>query len=497
MAVPDRSPAHDLAPARAIIDIGSNTVRLVIYGGPPRAPVVLHNEKVTARLGRGVADTGKLSRKAAGTALAALARYRVLLDLKGVPSVEVVATAAVRDAADGSDFLDRVRALGFAPRLLSGEEEAIASALGVIGAFPEAAGIVADLGGGSLELIDVADGACSHGVSLPIGTLRLPPLRAGGDRGLAGAVVALLGKADWAAPKGATLYLVGGSFRSLARLALVRAEWPSDDPHGFELSAKAAAQVARTVIRMKPEALALVPGLASSRLACLPDAAALLLALVTQLAPARLVFSSWGLREGLLFSALDGGARAEDPLLAGIAAYAGRQGAASAAVTAAAAWTAPVARPASGPAGDERLRLAATMLSLALVTVEPNLRPDAALSWAMRKRWVGVTTRGRAMLAASLLANTGRLELPPAVAGFAPVEDLRTAQAWGLATRLCRRLSGTAPAALEGSALGIDGEMLHLTVRGSFAALVNDSTVRDLKALAAMLGLKAEVRKLA
>ena len=145
-----RAPAY--VPTRAIIDIGSNTVRLVIYGGPARAPEVLHNEKVTARLGKGVAENGKLGQRAMSTALASLARYRTLLELKGIAEVDVVATAAARDAVNGPEFLAQIRALGLTPRLLSGEEEAITSAHGVIGAFPRAQGVVGDLGGGSVEL---------------------------------------------------------------------------------------------------------------------------------------------------------------------------------------------------------------------------------------------------------------------------------------------------------------------------------------------------------
>ena len=123
---------------QAIIDIGSNTVRLVIYGGPARAPAVLYNEKVTARLGKGVAEDGKLSEKAMGTVLAALGRFEALLRLRGVKKVQTVATAAARDASNGPAFLARVAALGLNPRLLSGEEEAVTSARGVLAAFPGA-----------------------------------------------------------------------------------------------------------------------------------------------------------------------------------------------------------------------------------------------------------------------------------------------------------------------------------------------------------------------
>lgn len=499
MATHDRSTQHDLTPSRAIIDIGSNTVRLVIYGGPPRAPSVLHNEKVSARLGKGVSETGRLAEKAVRSTLAALARFRVLLDLKEVHDIDVVATAAVRDASDGAAFLDRVRALGFAPRLLSGEAEAEASAMGVIGAFPGAAGIVADLGGGSLELVDVADSSCRHGVSLPLGTLRLPQLRAAGERDFTRKVESVLGAADWSAPHSPTLYLVGGSFRSFARYALQHRHWPSDDPHGFEIGAAAASDVARELIRPKGEALAPVPGIGSSRLASLPDAAALLQALIVTLKPANLVFSSWGLREGLLYAALDDGVRTQDPLLAGISAFIEHHGASPAIAAMVAGWTALTGPEratsgdtASGKAAcsDERLRLAATMLALASANVEPNLRVDLAVEWAMRKRWIGITSGERAMLAASLMANAGRTDLPLEWRNLASDEALREAQGWGLAARLCRRFSGCSARSLSSSELVSDGARLKLVVNQPYGALVNDGVQRDLKALGSLLGLK-------
>lgn len=490
---------HDRAGAageaeRAIIDIGSNTVRLVIYGGPLRAPAVLFNEKVTARLGKGVAETGRLAPKAEATALAALARYRALLDLRGVGDVQVVATAAVRDAFDGAVFLEKVSALGFAPRLLSGEEEAVASATGVIGAFPLARGVVADLGGGSLELVDVGGGGCCHGVSLPLGTLRLPALAA---ENLEAAVRGLLANAGWRPPeKGATLYLVGGSLRQIARHALFQGQSPTDDPHGLDLSAKAASAAARAVMASKPEALAAIPGLSASRLASMPDAAALLLALVRVIGPDRVVFSSWGLREGLLHAALPAELRQRDPLLDAAAAHAARYGSDPAVAHAMAEWVSPATRRGAGPddTSHERLRLAATLLGLALANLEPNLRIDVGVVWALRKRWVGVTGRERAMLAASLMAGGGRLDISPAWKALARGSDLAEAQGWGLAIRLCRRLTAMTAAGLAATALHREGETLVLAASPAGAALINEAARRDLKALAAHLGLKAEVR---
>jgi len=480
-------------PMRAIIDIGSNTVRLVIYGGPLRAPAVLHNEKVTARLGKGVAENGLLGERAMQTVLAALARYRVLLQLKGVDRVDVVATAAVRDAANGSAFLEKVAALGFAPRLLSGEQEAVTSAHGVLGAFPGATGVVGDLGGGSLELVDIDGDSCRHGVSMPLGTLRLARLRTTGDRMFGQQVAKALKKADWAAEPGSTLYLVGGSMRAFARFAMARLEWPIDDPHGFVLDPVEALRIARNLARRKPDTLRAMAGISTARMNSLPDTAALLAVLIRRLQPGKLVFSAWGLREGLLYEDMPAGVRGQDPLVAGMSAFVQEQGIPAQTGAMVAGWTVAAAPP-SGAERRERLRLAATMLCLAAATVEPNLRGDIARDWALRKRWIGAATTERVMLAVAMLAHTGRLDVPPALANLIAPTALRDAQTWGLATRLCRRFSTCAPQGLSGSQLSVEGNRLVLRVQPALSALVNDGVERDLRALATHLGLKAEVR---
>ena len=156
-----------------IIDIGSNSVRFVAYGGAARVPSSLFNEKTMAALGRGLTTGGELDEAAMEQTLEALARFRALGKEMGLKKLHTVATAAVRDASNGPAFLKRVAALGLRPRLLSGAEEAEYSGLGVISGNPRAHGIVADLGGGSLELVGVARGAAGEGVSLPLGVLRV------------------------------------------------------------------------------------------------------------------------------------------------------------------------------------------------------------------------------------------------------------------------------------------------------------------------------------
>ncbi|CAH0497176.1 Ppx/GppA family phosphatase [Novosphingobium sp. CECT 9465] len=476
------NPTYAWNKSRAVIDIGSNTVRLVVYGGPPRAPVVLLNEKVTAKLGKGVAEVGKLSGKATANVLAALARYKAIIDLGGIGSVDVVATAAVRDASNGQQFLERVRALGFAPRLLSGVEEAETSATGVIGAFPDARGIVGDLGGGSLELVDVADGGTSHGVSMPLGSLRLPALRAGGDRTFARKVGAMLAKADWAAEPGVTLYLVGGSMRAFARAVMVRMNWPVEDTHGFTLDAAKALDLARLLSR-RGQAIKPIDGVSTNRLASIPDTAALVAILLRQLSPARIVFSSWGLREGVLFSALSASEQKLHPLVSGVGDFVTQLGITAAEGDAAVRWMQDVAPMARTPLGQ-----AAVLLCLAAGRVEPNLRRETPRAWALRKRWIGVETSGRAILAAALQSSVSRGGSTDDLAVLAPNVDLGEAQTLGLAARLCRRLTAGCVPLIEHTALRMEAGKLSL--ESVEPALIGDAALRDLKELAQHMGLQ-------
>ncbi|MBU6268447.1 MAG: exopolyphosphatase [Sphingomonadales bacterium] len=506
------APASIARTRRAIIDVGSNTVRLVIYDGPARAPIVLYNEKITARLGKGVADTGRLSKKACEAALAALSRYALLLELHGIDDIECVATAAVRDAANGAAFLEQVSRLGLHPRLLTGEEEALASAHGVQAAFPGAVGVVGDLGGGSLELIDIGPDGCRHGVSLPLGTLRLPALKAGGRDGFARAVRKALRQSGWQGEAGQTFYLVGGSWRALARYAMVRDNWPVDDPHGHELDPQAALRLARWLAaaargKAAGKAAGKLParnaaaaslgelarlglGLSASRLASLPDAAALLAVLVRELKPARLVISGWGLREGLLAQRLPTEVAGDDPLLAGVSEFVRLSGEELPEAAATVVRWCRCIDLGTGKPGRPALRLAATMLALASMQNEPNLRAELASEWALRKRWIGIDAEGRAMLAVAVRANSARTAIPEELLRMAPAGALREALAWGLAVRLCRRMSVGAPAALAGTALAIDGGRLVLAARGAMAALHTDMVAKDHRLLAECLGLE-------
>ncbi len=476
---------------RAIIDIGSNSVRMVLYGGSPRAPVTLLNEKVVAKLGRDIGSTGRLADAAIDTAMRGLGRYALILDDLGITDVEVVATAAVRDASNGPEFLEQVRGLGLKPRLLSGEEEARVSAMGVIGAFPGASGVVADLGGGSLELVHIGNGECGAGVSLPLGTLRLPELRGDKVPDLRKIAAQLLKSAGWDSPVGGPLYLVGGTWRAMAVYAMHAQSHPLSDPHGLEIAHDDALKLAAQIAESDPATLRQTPRVSSQRSASLPDAGALLGALLKRLEPDRIVFSSWGLREGLLFDRLEPYAKGQDPLLAGMAVFAAQHGCPATLATRVAGWTVDALPP--GWQGSERLRLAATMLSLASMQTEPNLRTASAIDWALHKRWIALDSSDRAMLAAAVSANGNNCDLPGRITQLTTPERLEVAIAWGLAIRLCRRLGALSRRTFRASNLSIEDGVLTLTLEQSHARLVGPLTEKDLRLLAGRLGMESRI----
>ena len=475
-------------PERAIIDIGSNTVRLVVYGGTMRAPTVLLNEKVTAKLGREIAATGRLADEAMALALRGLKRFALLLADLGITDIETVATAAVRDAANGPEFVAQLRSIGLEPRVISGEEEALLSAHGVIGAFPDARGIVADLGGGSLELVRVSSGTTDSASTLPLGTLRLPDHRTGGRAEMRKSLDKAIRKGGWdltahdPAANG-TLYLVGGTWRAMAVFAMAAHSYPLSDPHGFAIDTAAALDLANGLAASETEVIRGRERISSMRAEKLPDAAVLLQSLLTQLNPQGVVFSSWGLREGLLYDRLPAHTRAQDPLLAGVAVFSSNRGSAPTLATRMAAWTLDAA-PARDH-GSERLRLAATMLALAAMQIEPNIRLPQAINWALHKRWVGIDGKGRAMLAAAISANGNQLTVR-ALASEAALEE---AVRWGLALRIARRLGAQSRRSLEVSRLRIEDGVLALKLAESHAALFGQPTEKDMKLLAGRLGL--------
>ncbi|MGN6375103.1 MAG: Ppx/GppA phosphatase family protein, partial [Sphingomonas sp.] len=292
-------------PRTAIIDIGSNSIRLVVYQGPPRLPSILFNEKVMAGLGRNLGAKGAIDTESMARAQKALARFAAVARAMDITDVRTVATAAVRDAANGHELIEHAAALGLGVELISGEEEALTSGYGVLSGIPDAEGIVGDLGGGSLELVRLEGGRVSQRTSFQLGVLRIGAIRAKGNGALDRHVAKLLRKSGWAETgQGRPFYLVGGSWRALARLDMHLTGYKLPIAHHYEMTPATVARLTRTVPRLGRERLREVPDLSNARIPTLTDAAALLAVLVRHLGSATTVVSAFGLREGLLYGAL-------------------------------------------------------------------------------------------------------------------------------------------------------------------------------------------------
>ncbi|WP_419825419.1 Ppx/GppA family phosphatase [Sphingomonas sp.] len=477
----------------AIIDIGSNSIRLVVYEGPARIPSVLFNEKVMAGLGKSLVATGALDPQAMDRGIAALDRFLLVARQIGVSTLHTVATAAVRDASNGADFLRRAAAIGLDVRVLSGAEEAEMAGEGVIAAFPGADGIVGDLGGGSLELARVEGGGARHTSSFPLGVLRIGALRRRGGGALREVVREALAEAGWT-DKGAGLpfYLVGGSWRALARLTMWRTGYPLPIVHGFTMPPASPAQIAKSLADSDKAALKEVPGLSSSRAATLPDAAALLAAVVAELGSSQLVTSAFGLREGVLFRNLAADVRAQDPLICATREEGRRLGRFPEHGDLLERWMGPLFEGES--AADARLRHAACLLADVGWRAHPEFRAERGLETALHGNWVGLDPRGRAMMAQALWTSFGADGDPPVVPLICALEDRRRAVRWGLAMRLGQRLSGGVAGPLRASAVTLEEGALALSLAPGDAALYGEAVERRHRALASSFGREPLLR---
>ena len=218
-----RSPTEKVAGRIGVVDIGSNTVRLVVYDAPERLPVPMFNEKSECRLVEGLSETGKLSTKGVERALNSLHRYVRLASAMGVEFLDLLATAAVREAADGEDFVRRIRQeLGVEVTVLSGAEEAELSALGLVAGVPDATGVLGDLGGGSMDLISLKDGEQQEFGSTPLGHVRLREMSDGKARRARSIIMSHFKEIEWLTSSSRQGALYGGRHYARHRPCLDR-----------------------------------------------------------------------------------------------------------------------------------------------------------------------------------------------------------------------------------------------------------------------------------
>lgn len=484
----------------AVVDVGSNSVRMVLYRLEGRAVWTVFNEKVLAGLGRDLPVTGRLSEPGVVDALAALRRFAAVIEGVRPDLTLVAATAAVREAEDGPDFCDRVAAeTGLRIRVLSGEEEARLSTLGVIAGAPDADGLAADMGGTSMELTRIQGGRVQDGVTLPLGPFALADAR-GFDLDRVRAAVAKRLKGVDGIPAGETLHAVGGAWRSLAHLHMAASGYPLRIVHQYAMSAADARDVARFAARQSRASLEKSPGVSKRRADTLPYAALVLEGLIERLKLREIVFSAWGVREGLLFEALGEATLRQDPLLAGTAALGARQGASVALPGAVAGWIDGALgglAPVFGAERDAVLTRAACNLSDIGARLHPDHRMELAFDQVLRASIPGQTHVERAFLATAICARYGgAFATPEPAAVDRLLDEAAHARAWalGLAIRLACDLSGRSPQLLANARLSLTRGRLGLSASPAYAdMLLGEQTRRRARALAEALGAELAI----
>ncbi len=482
------------APRCAVVDLGSNSVRLVIFEGRNRNPVAIFNEKAVLRLGRGLQNTGRLNEEGMAQALTVMHRYHAVARAMGAAPLEVLATAAVRDATNGPDFVAALRARmpGVPIHILSGEQEAEFSSGGVLCGIPSADGILADIGGGSLELVRLDAGQQGPAQTLRLGVIRLAE-RAGGDPTKArGIAEAELDKVPWLAEGvGRDLYLVGGAWRALARIHMAQTSYPLPLVHHYTIRREEARDLTEVIATAGRRALERLPAIPRRRIEDLSFAAVTLRRLLRATGVRRVVFSANGMREGWFMRRLPDDVRAEDPLLAAGRDYARRFARDPHLPLALLDWTEPLFPHETGE--PRRLREVACWLSDIGSHDHPEFRAEQAFLRVLRQPGIGMDHHARAFLA---LAIAMRYEADLDAGFLQPARmllDVATAHratVLGFALRLASTLSAGTADLLAGTALRLRGDRLLLRLSEASGVFAGESVLRRLDRLAQELGLE-------
>ena len=487
-----------------VVDIGSNSVRLVVYEGAVRAPTPVFNEKILCGLGRSVATTGSLGTEAVERALAALARFKVIARILSVKNLKVIATAAVRDAQNGRDFIERgERAIGAKIEVLSGEKEARLAAQGIMMGFIDADGIAGDLGGGSLELIDLTQDHLNEATTLPLGGLRLIDTTGNRIERAIEVIDGALASLSWLKNgTGRTFYAVGGTWRSLAKMQMDRVDYPLRVMQGYRLTTREALDLCEQFRKVKkPLDLPGIAGVARARREVLPFGALVLERLLRQMEPRQVVFSVFGIREGLIYSLLPPYEQARDPLISFCEDYAALRSRSVEHAFELCAWTDQLfSDPALEETADERrLRHAACLLSDVGWRAHPDYRGEQSVNTIAHAGLGGVDHQGRIFLALSVFhrhenSEDNGAQLSDRLRSLVSKRVQRRARILGSAIRAAHMLSIGMAGVIDQTPLSYENGALVLTIPKVYASLDGERLRRRFEALAELVGKRAEIR---
>ncbi len=488
-----------------VIDIGSNSVRLVIYEGTVRAAAPLFNEKVLCGLGKQVASTGKLGDEAIAQALAALVRFRSISHVLGTKVFRALATAAVRDAEDGADFIKRCEEVcGTKIEILSGAKEAELVAHGIRMGFCNPSGIAGDLGGGSLELIDVSGDQLLNSVTTPLGGLRM--IDATGDSvDKAGNLIdAELDKIDWLrSGKDRPFYAVGGTWRAIAKVHMEATGYPLRVMQGYSIPTQDAIAFCTSIRKSKK--ISTITGMQAAsraRREVLPFGAYALERLLKRISPSEVVMSVFGIREGTLYDLLPRYEQNKDPLLRFCEGYAQLRSRSFDHAKELCAWTDPLFAAEYLVETDEerRLRHAACLISDIGWRAHSDYRGEQSLNSIAHSGMSGIDHAGRIFLALSVyyrhVGSSPRDGDPMAQRLKLEITKRwdRRARIVGAAIRCAHMLSIGMPGVIDVTRLVYEEEdRLILKLPKVYAGLDGDRLRHRLDTLAELVNCQADV----
>jgi exopolyphosphatase/guanosine-5'-triphosphate,3'-diphosphate pyrophosphatase len=490
----------DHGPPIAVIDIGSNSVRLVVYEGLSRSPTPIFNEKILAGLGREVHSTGLLAPDALERAFGALRRFRALCDVMHVRRLWAIATAACREADNGQEFIGEAEKICRCKiDILSGKREAELSALGVVSGVHEPDGIVGDMGGGSLELVDLHNRRLGAATTLPLGGLALQDMSAKSLKKAEKFIAATLKEVQFlAAGKARDFYAVGGTWRALARLHMNQKGYPLHVMQGYAIPAKEALEFVRLVHRVNPETLSQIESVSDARRPLLGYAALVLEYIIRFAKPRTIVISAVGVREGLLYSLLKEKEQNRDALIAATSNLNVLRSRSPAHGEELIRWSDRFME-SSGieeTAEEKRLRHAGCLLADIGWRAHPDYRGEQTLNVIANASFLGVDHPGRAFLALAVFFRHVGLwerELSPHVRELVSVRMIDRARVLGGALRVAYLISAAMPGVLPHAPLAVLHGQLVLKLKGQVAALNGERLNNRLRQLGRLIGRESIV----
>jgi exopolyphosphatase/guanosine-5'-triphosphate,3'-diphosphate pyrophosphatase len=479
----------------AVVDVGSNSVRLVIYESESRAAATLHNEKSICGIGRDMVTTGRLHSEGCAMALEALARFKMLADGLNVTVREAVATAAARDASNGAEFVRRAEAAWGAPvRVLSGEDEARIAAEGVIAGIPHADGLVADLGGGSLDMVTVRGGKTGDAYSLPFGPLRLMDSSKGDADKARRMVDDGIAKLELRGLSNRSLYAVGGIWRSFARVDMEAINYSLHVLQEYDIPRNRALRLCKVLSGLSRKSVEKMKVVSRRRAESLPYGAIVLERLLQACDLKSVTISAYGLREGLLYGRLPAEERALDPLLEFAEAMNLRQARAPAHAGEMFEWMTPLF--ADETTEMRRVRRAVCLFSDIAWRRHPDDRALGVFNQVLTAPFAGADHRVRALIATAVFhRHIGDEDFPREIANadLLNSDDEALALRLGLACRMAFALSGSAAGTLPRYPLRMTNAKVVVDVSRRDEAIAGEPVQKRLGALAAGFGRKGEI----